>query len=63
LIKDYGDLPVMEEALYLLGRTYEATGKLDRAKETLEQLLVSYPNSAYQERAKEQLARLNGHST
>jgi outer membrane protein assembly factor BamD len=63
VMKDYGDLPVAEEALYLLGRSYEATGKVDRARQLLEQLLESYPESAYQDRAREQLARLNGHST
>lgn len=61
VMKDYGDLPVAEPTLYLLGRAYEAAGKMDHAKQILEQLLQSYPDSAYQERAKEQLARLNGY--
>jgi outer membrane protein assembly factor BamD len=62
LVKEYHDLPIVAQALYVLGRTYEATGRVDRAKEILEQLIRSYPDSSYHQRAKEQLARLNNHS-
>lgn len=62
LVKEYHDLPIVEPVLYLLGRAYEATGRVDRAKEILEQLIRSYPDSSYHQRAQEQLARLNDHS-
>ena len=61
VIEQYGDLVVAEQALYLLGRAYESTGKVDDAREILEKLLQSYPDSAFSERAKSRLARINGH--
>jgi len=59
VIKDYGDLPVMEPALFLLGQAYADSGRDGDARQRLEQLLAQYPQSPYQERAKERLARLN----
>jgi outer membrane protein assembly factor BamD len=61
LLQSYNDLPVVDEALYLLGRAYGAAGRVDDAKERLQRLLEHYPGSSYQERAQEQLARFNGH--
>jgi outer membrane protein assembly factor BamD len=59
VVKDYGDLPIAEHALFLLGQTYVASGKSDKARQRLEQLLAQYPNSTYQQRAKERLAQLH----
>lgn len=59
VIKDYGDLPVTESALFLLGQAYADSGKDGQARQRLEQLLAQYPHSTYQQRAKERLARLN----
>jgi len=59
VVKEYGDLPAAEPALFLLGQAYAASGKDEQARQRLEQLLAQYPQSPYQERAKERLARLN----
>jgi outer membrane protein assembly factor BamD len=61
VIKDYGDLPIKEKTLFLLGQAYAESGDHERAKERFEQLLKQFPNSTYEERAKERLAQLNGH--
>jgi len=60
VIKDYGDLPVKEQTLFLLGQAYAASGNKKQARERFEQLLRQYPNSTYEERAKDRLARLVG---
>lgn len=60
VLKEYGDLPAVEAALYLLGQVYEAAGQSDQAKATLQRLLDTYPDSTYRQQAQEQLARLNG---
>ena len=59
VIKEYGDLPVAEHALFLLGQAYGVSGKDDQARQRLEQLLAQYPNSTYQRQAKERLAQLH----
>jgi outer membrane protein assembly factor BamD len=63
VIADYQDQPVVEPALLLLGQAYEASGNVEQARRTLEQLLERYPGSAYRRDAEEGLARLNGHQT
>lgn len=60
VIKDFGDLPVKEQTLFLLGRAYAESGNKKQARERLEQLLRQYPNSTYEQRAKERLAQLGG---
>jgi outer membrane protein assembly factor BamD (BamD/ComL family) len=60
VIKEFGDLPVKEQTLYLLGQAYAASGNHKQARERLEQLLRQYPNSHYEQRAKDRLARLGG---
>jgi outer membrane protein assembly factor BamD len=62
LVKEYGDLPVAEPALFLLGQAYAESGKDEQARQRLEQLITQYPDSTYQQRAKDRLARLNGHN-
>ncbi|MBI3622183.1 MAG: outer membrane protein assembly factor BamD [Nitrospirae bacterium] len=61
VIKEYGDLPAAEPALFLLGQAYAESGKAGEARQRLEQLLTQYPQSTYQQRAKERLAQLNVH--
>jgi len=58
VVKEYGDLPIAEHALYLLGQAYGASGKNDQARQRLEQLIAQYPNSTYQRQAKARLAQL-----
>jgi outer membrane protein assembly factor BamD len=60
VIKEYGDLSVGEEALFLLGQAYAKDGNDEQARKRLEQLLRQYPNSTYEQRAKERLTRLGG---
>jgi outer membrane protein assembly factor BamD len=60
VIKEYGDLSVGDEALFLLGQSYAKSGNDEQARKRLEQLLQQYPNSTYEQRAKERLARLGG---
>jgi len=59
VIKQYGDLPIGEETLFLLGQAYAASGNHEQARQRLEQLVTQYPDSTYQEQAKERLAQLN----
>jgi len=59
VIKEYGDLPVGEESLYLLGQAYAATGDQEQARKRLQQLVTQYPGSTFQEKAKERLVQLN----
>lgn len=63
VIKDYGDLPVGEETLYLLGQAYAASGNQEQARKRLQQFVAQYPESTYQQRAKERLAQLNSDNT
>jgi outer membrane protein assembly factor BamD len=59
VIKKYGDLPVGEESLFLLGQAYAASGDQEQARKRLQQLVTQYPGSTFQERAKERLVQLN----
>jgi outer membrane protein assembly factor BamD len=60
VIKEYGDLPVGEKALFLLGQAYAESGKREQARERFKQLLKQYPHSTYEQRVRARLARLDG---
>lgn len=46
------------QILYILGRTYKAWGRFDRARPVLEQVVQSYPESPFAQRAQETLVAL-----
>jgi len=59
VLTDYNDTGIVEKTLYHLGIAYSSSSKADKAKETLQTLLTSYPESSYKEDASQLLARLN----
>jgi thioredoxin-like negative regulator of GroEL len=46
------------QILYILGRTYKAWGRFDRARPVLEQVVQSYPESPFAQRAQDTLVAL-----
>jgi len=59
ILSDYNDTSVAEKTLYHLGLAYSSSSKADKAKETLQNLLINYPESKYKEDASQLLAKLN----
>jgi len=53
--------PGADEAqlLYMLGRTYKAWGRLDRARPVLEEVVRAYPESPFAQRAQETLVSID----
>jgi len=47
------------QMLYILGRTYKAWGRFDRARPVLEQVVQSYPESPFAQRAQDTLVALD----
>jgi thioredoxin-like negative regulator of GroEL len=47
------------QLLYVLGRTYKAWGRFDQARPVLEQVVHSYPDSPFAQRAQETLVALD----
>ena len=58
ILTDYNDTAVAEKTLYHLGVAYSSSSKSDKAKETLQNLLINYPESKYKEDASQLLAKL-----
>jgi len=50
--------PDEAQLLYMLGRTYKAWGRLDHARPIFEQVIRTYPESAFAQRAQETLVSL-----
>ncbi len=50
--------PNEAQLLYILGRVYKAWGRLDRAREVLAQVVQSFPDSPFAERAQDTLVAL-----
>ena len=46
-LADYRDVPALQEALYIMVRSYDALGMGDLRDDTKRVLLTSYPNSEY----------------
>ncbi len=46
-VADYDGVPAAEEALYILGRSYDALGMTQLRDDTQRVLAASYPNSSY----------------
>ena len=46
-LADYRDVPALEEALYIMVRSYDALGMNDLRDDSKRVLLASYPNSEY----------------
>ena len=46
-LADYRDVPALEEALYIMVRSYDALGMSDLRDDSKRVLLGSYPNSEY----------------
>jgi len=61
ILNNYADTDVIEKTFYNLAIAYSASGKMDRAVETLESLLSNYPETRYKKGASQLLAKLNGH--
>ncbi len=58
ILTDYNDTAVAEKTLYHLGVAYSSSSKADKAKETLQNLLINYPESKYKEDASQLLVKL-----
>ena len=51
--------PYEAQILYVLGRTYKAWGRVDQARPVLQQVVKSYPDSPFAQRAQETLVVLD----
>jgi len=51
--------PYEAQILYVLGRTYKAWGRVDQARPVLQQVVRSYPDSPFAQRAQETLVVLD----
>jgi tetratricopeptide (TPR) repeat protein len=51
--------PNEAQLLYILGRVYKAWGRLDKAHDVLAQVVQSYPNSPFAQRAQDTLVALD----
>ncbi len=51
--------PNEPQLLYILGRVYKAWGRLDKARDALAQVVQSYPNSPFAQRAQDTLVALD----
>lgn len=58
LLKEHPDHSGVSDALFFLGRSYEAEGDTDRAAARLNDLIKKYPESEYHEKARKVLAEL-----
>ncbi len=56
----YPNDPVVADSLYYLALSYEQKGQAEQAVSSLQNLVVKFPNSPYQSKARQMLSRLGG---
>jgi outer membrane protein assembly factor BamD len=59
ILTTYPNDPVIADTLYYLALAYEQSGKAEQALSHLQDLIVKYPDSPYQEKAHQVLNRIN----
>ena len=59
ILSTYPNDPVVADTLYYLALAYERSGKAEQALSHLQDLIVKYPDSPYQEKAHQVLNRIN----
>jgi outer membrane protein assembly factor BamD len=59
ILTTYPNDPVVADTLYYLALAYERSGKAEQALSHLQDLIVKYPDSPYQEKAHQVLNRIN----
>jgi len=60
VVADYSDTKQMPEAMYLLGRAYAKQDQYDQARATLNQLVQTYPDEKYANKASSLLSDIEG---
>jgi len=60
VVTDYSDTKQMPEAMYLLGRAYAKQDQYDLARATLTQLVQTYPDEKYANKASSLLSDIEG---